>query len=91
MGQRGSRWRPRGGNEVESLRDGGRLDRRDGDAAAPEGGVHANAGGGRRRSHYSPASMLAYRHAFHAGNHADVLKHVVLALVLRHMNAKNKG
>lgn len=35
--------------------------------------------------------MLAYRHAFHAGNHADVLKHVVLARVLRHMNAKNKG
>ena len=35
--------------------------------------------------------MLAYRHAFHAGNHADVLKHVVLTLVLRHMNAKEKG
>ena len=34
--------------------------------------------------------MLAYRHAFHAGNHADVLKHVVLMLVLRHMNAKPK-
>ena len=34
--------------------------------------------------------MLAYRHAFHAGNHADVLKHLVLMLVLRHMNAKDK-
>jgi 23S rRNA (adenine2030-N6)-methyltransferase len=34
--------------------------------------------------------MLAYRHAFHAGNHADVLKHLVLLLVLRHMNAKDK-
>ena len=34
--------------------------------------------------------MLAYRHAFHAGNHADVLKHLVLMLVLRHMNAKPK-
>jgi 23S rRNA (adenine2030-N6)-methyltransferase len=34
--------------------------------------------------------MLAYRHAFHAGNHADVLKHIVLILVLRHMNAKPK-
>ncbi len=34
--------------------------------------------------------MLAYRHAFHAGNHADVLKHTVLMLVLRHMNAKPK-
>ena len=35
--------------------------------------------------------MLAYRHAFHAGNHADVLKHTVLALVLQHMNHKDKG
>ena len=35
--------------------------------------------------------MLAYRHAFHAGNHADVLKHLVLSLVLRHMNIKDKG
>ena len=34
--------------------------------------------------------MLAYRHAFHAGNHADVLKHVTLALVLRYMNGKDK-
>ena len=35
--------------------------------------------------------MLAYRHAFHAGNHADVLKHVVLVAVLRHMASKDKG
>ncbi len=34
--------------------------------------------------------MLAYRHAFHAGNHADVLKHLVLAQVLTHMAAKGK-
>ena len=34
--------------------------------------------------------MLAYRHAFHAGNHADVLKHLVLMLVLEHLNAKPK-
>jgi 23S rRNA (adenine2030-N6)-methyltransferase len=34
--------------------------------------------------------MLAYRHAFHAGNHADVLKHTVLTLVLRYMNTKDK-
>jgi 23S rRNA (adenine2030-N6)-methyltransferase len=34
--------------------------------------------------------MLSYRHAFHAGNHADVLKHVVLLEVLRHYNAKDK-
>ena len=35
--------------------------------------------------------MLAYRHAFHAGNHADVLKHLVLMLVLRHLGTKDKG
>ncbi|RVT51712.1 23S rRNA (adenine(2030)-N(6))-methyltransferase RlmJ [Rubrivivax albus] len=35
--------------------------------------------------------MLAYRHAFHAGNHADVLKHLVLVQVLRHFNLKEKG
>lgn len=35
--------------------------------------------------------MLAYRHAFHAGNHADVLKHVVLLQLLRHMALKDKG
>ena len=34
--------------------------------------------------------MLAYRHAFHAGNHADVLKHTVLGMVLRYMNQKEK-
>lgn len=34
--------------------------------------------------------MLAYRHAFHAGNHADVLKHAVLVSVLRYMNRKDK-
>ncbi len=35
--------------------------------------------------------MLAYRHAFHAGNHADVLKHAVLVAVLRHLATKDKG
>lgn len=35
--------------------------------------------------------MLAYRHAFHAGNHADVLKHTVLLAVLRYMNRKDKS
>jgi 23S rRNA (adenine2030-N6)-methyltransferase len=34
--------------------------------------------------------MLAYRHAFHAGNHADVLKHLILSEVLRHMVDKEK-
>lgn len=35
--------------------------------------------------------MLAYRHAFHAGNHADVLKHLVFLAVLQHMSLKDKG
>lgn len=34
--------------------------------------------------------MLAYRHAFHAGMHADVLKHLVLVQVLRYMSQKEK-
>ena len=34
--------------------------------------------------------MLSYRHAFHAGNHADILKHLVLTRCLAHMNAKDK-
>lgn len=34
--------------------------------------------------------MLSYRHAFHAGNHADVLKHWVLLELLEHMNRKDK-
>ena len=32
--------------------------------------------------------MLSYRHAFHAGNHADVLKHYALSLVLDYFNQK---
>ena len=32
--------------------------------------------------------MLSYRHAFHAGNHADVLKHFLLVQLLRHMRQK---
>jgi 23S rRNA (adenine2030-N6)-methyltransferase len=35
--------------------------------------------------------VLAYRHAFHAGNHADVLKHIVLVQLMRHMCLKEKG
>ncbi|MEO1331650.1 MAG: 23S rRNA (adenine(2030)-N(6))-methyltransferase RlmJ, partial [Pseudomonadota bacterium] len=33
---------------------------------------------------------MNYRHAFHAGNHADVLKHLVLLLVLRKLVEKDK-
>jgi len=35
--------------------------------------------------------LLSYRHAFHAGNFADVLKHSVLTLVLEYMTRKEKG
>ncbi|MCB1916208.1 MAG: 23S rRNA (adenine(2030)-N(6))-methyltransferase RlmJ [Rhodocyclaceae bacterium] len=34
--------------------------------------------------------MLSYRHAFHAGNHADVLKHSVLLALLDHLGHKDK-
>lgn len=32
--------------------------------------------------------MLSYRHAFHAGNHADVFKHTFLVMLLERFNAK---
>ena len=35
--------------------------------------------------------MLSYRHGFHAGNHADVLKHIVLMLILENLSAERKG
>ncbi len=35
--------------------------------------------------------MLSYRHSFHAGNHADVLKHIVLMLILENLKQKEKG
>jgi 23S rRNA (adenine2030-N6)-methyltransferase len=34
--------------------------------------------------------MLSYRHAFHAGSHADVLKHFVLVQLLQYLNQKDK-
>lgn len=34
--------------------------------------------------------MLSYRHAFHAGNHADVLKHFMFSQVLQYFNQKEK-
>ncbi|MBB5214072.1 23S rRNA (adenine(2030)-N(6))-methyltransferase RlmJ [Parapusillimonas granuli] len=33
--------------------------------------------------------MFSYRHAFHAGNHADVLKHSIFVHVLDHYNRKD--
>jgi 23S rRNA (adenine2030-N6)-methyltransferase len=34
--------------------------------------------------------MLSYRHAFHAGNHADVLKHFLLLELLQYFKQKDK-
>ena len=34
--------------------------------------------------------MLSYRHAFHAGNHADVLKHLLLVRMMRYLAQKDK-
>ncbi len=34
--------------------------------------------------------MLSYRHAFHAGNHGDILKHAILALVIDYLKQKDK-
>ncbi|SHO55495.1 23S rRNA (adenine(2030)-N(6))-methyltransferase RlmJ [Vibrio quintilis] len=34
--------------------------------------------------------MLSYRHSFHAGNHADVLKHIVQSLILDALKQKEK-
>ena len=33
--------------------------------------------------------MFSYRHAFHAGSHADVLKHTMLIAILRHLTQKD--
>ncbi len=38
---------------------------------------------------YTP-NMLSYRHAFHAGNHADILKHLTLTLILDSLTKKEK-
>ena len=34
--------------------------------------------------------MLSYRHSFHAGNFADILKHIVAVEVLEHLTKKDK-
>ena len=33
--------------------------------------------------------MFSYRHGFHAGNHGDVLKHLILVQLLQHMGSKD--
>ncbi|MEN3950100.1 23S rRNA (adenine(2030)-N(6))-methyltransferase RlmJ [Iodidimonas sp. SYSU 1G8] len=37
----------------------------------------------------SGPAMLSYRHGFHAGNHADVLKHAVLVYLARYLQQKD--
>lgn len=44
-----------------------------------------------RRAATQAVDVFSYRHGFHAGNHADVLKHVVLVQLLAHMAAKEKA
>ena len=34
--------------------------------------------------------MLSYQHSYHAGNHADILKHFVLSYVMEYLNKKEK-
>ena len=34
--------------------------------------------------------MLSYLHQFHAGNHADILKHIVLLYTIEYLNKKEK-
>lgn len=35
--------------------------------------------------------MLSYRHSFHTGNHADVVKHIVEMLIIENLKQKEKG
>ena len=41
-------------------------------------------------SSFNRPFMLSYRHAFHAGNHADVLKHFILIELLTYYSRKDK-
>jgi 23S rRNA (adenine2030-N6)-methyltransferase len=44
----------------------------------------------RRIAHKAAAQDVNYRHAFHAGNFADVVKHVALVAILLHLRKKDK-
>jgi len=43
----------------------------------------------RRASRGYHPRMFSYRHAFHAGSHADVLKHAMLIAIVRHLTQKD--
>lgn len=35
--------------------------------------------------------MLSYRHSYHAGNYADVLKHIIICEIFKHLTKKDKA
>ncbi|WMQ74715.1 MAG: Ribosomal RNA large subunit methyltransferase J [Sodalis sp.] len=43
------------------------------------------------RSQVDIKPMLSYRRSFHTGNHADVLKHTALSLIMSAMKEKEKS
>lgn len=43
-----------------------------------------------KRDTFKENKLLSYIHAFHAGNHADILKHLTISLILEHLQAKQK-
>ncbi len=43
-----------------------------------------------RAADQEATTVLSYRHSFHAGNFADVLKHTVLVEILQHLKRKDK-
>ena len=47
------------------------------------------AGGGSEAPRGYHPRMFSYRHAFHAGSHADVLKHAMLIAIVRHLTQKD--
>ena len=57
-------------------------------AEGPKDKFIRNWGGANAFISRTQGSCLNYRHAFHAGNFADVVKHVALALCLERLNAK---
>jgi 23S rRNA (adenine2030-N6)-methyltransferase len=52
--------------------------------------IHSAKTASKAAVYFSGIAMLSYRHAFHAGNHADVLKHAVLTLVIDYLKQKEK-
>jgi 23S rRNA (adenine2030-N6)-methyltransferase len=93
-GHPGQRRREQGADHPGQRQPGRLRNGRRGHGQQQGGGDPGGAAHGRQRvpaAAWQHPSMLAYRHAFHAGNHADVLKHIVLMQVLEHMNAKDKG